>query len=85
MRERREEGRKGKGKGKIGEEKGYLRLVSLDPLMEKGKEKEKEGSTGWGDQALLYSTLITESVTNQTNQQIGAGHQNTFSIYTVSQ
>ena len=57
-------GSKGKGRGMEGRVEGEVKggegsaqLGSLDPAVEEGREGEmgKEGSLGWGVQALLFS------------------------------
>jgi len=56
------EGREGEGR--------VPQLGSLDPAAEEGREgeKSKEGSLGWGVQALLFSTLSTAKKLSQNCQ-----------------
>ena len=49
------------GEGKVEEEMGGIpQLGRLDPPVEEGREGEKgkEGSLGWGIQALLFFTFM---------------------------
>jgi len=50
-------GREAEGKGKVWEKRVEwlsLQLGTLGLAVEEGREKSKEGSLGWGTQALLF-------------------------------